>query len=194
MRHEFSKGTAFLRGDSDPPSNGRKEDVNMCNGAHSSSPCPEESVVGALWPYPLGSGPGPCLHELSVSTASSRDHFLPGRCSLGVRCLPSGACAPAIPAASLWPAWGKQAWSEWSDETAPWGQTEAEFRGPVLGRWLWGALPQLGGKWMGIKMQVKAAASPWRRSDASPENVLLQGPGTKRWLPGWVLVLESHWT
>lgn len=144
----------------------------------------------------LASRPGEwsrAVFTQAVNLNSIEQRPLPSwQMSLGVRCLPSGACAPAIPAVSLWPARGKQARSEWSDETAPWGQTEAEFRGPVLGLWLWGALPQLGGKRMGIKMQVKAAASPWRRSDASPENVLLQGPGTKRWLPGWVLVLESH--
>ena len=171
MRHDFSEGAAFLRGDSEPPSNGRKEDINTCNGSHNSSPRSEERVVGALPPRALGSGPGLCLHELTVSPASEQRHFLPGRCSLGVRRLPSGASAPAIPQRRCLPAWGKQAGSAWGDETAPWDQTEAEFRGPVLGRWLWGALPQLGGKRMGIKMRVKATASPWRRSDASPENV-----------------------
>lgn len=72
MRHDFSEGAAFLRGDSEPPSNGRKEDINTCNGSHNSSPRSEERVVGALPPRALGSGPGLCLHELTVSPASEQ--------------------------------------------------------------------------------------------------------------------------
>ena len=71
----------------------------------------------------------------------------------------SGACHQGrvhqrFPKHRCHPARGKQAGSEWSDESAPWEQTEAEIRGPVLGRWLWGALPQLGGKRMAIEMRV----------------------------------------
>ena len=72
MRHDFSEGAAFLKRNSEPPSNGRNEDINTYNGSQNSSPRSEESVVGALLPRALGSGPGLCLHELTVSPASEQ--------------------------------------------------------------------------------------------------------------------------
>lgn len=72
MRNDFSEGAVFLRVDSEPPSKGRQEDVNICNSSHSRSPRSEERVAGALPPRALGSGPGRCLHELSVSPASEQ--------------------------------------------------------------------------------------------------------------------------
>lgn len=155
MRNDFSEGTAFLSGDSEPPSKGRKEDVNIRNSSHNSSPRLEKRVVGALPPRALGSGAGLCLQELSVSPAPEQRplpswQMQPGGQAPAIRSM----CMSDFPQHRCRPAQGKQAGSEWSDETAPWDPTEAEFRGPVLGRWLWGALPRLGGKRMGIEMRM----------------------------------------
>lgn len=106
MRNDFSEGAVFLRVDSEPPSKGRQEDVNICNSSHSRSPCSEERVAGALPPHALGSGQGGVYTSCQSPQHLSRDHFLPGRRSLGVRRLLSGACAPAIPAALLSPGAG----------------------------------------------------------------------------------------
>ena len=101
MRNDISEGTVFLRVDSEPPSKGRQEDVNICNCSHNRSPRSEERVVGLYGLVPWGVVQGGVYRSYP-----SRDHFLPGRRSLGVRRLPSGACAPAIPEASLSPGSG----------------------------------------------------------------------------------------
>ena len=106
LRNDISEGPAFLRVDSEPLSEGRQEDVNICNCSHNLSPRSEERVVGLYRLVPWGVVQGGVYTSCQSRQHPSRDHFLPGRRSLGVRRLPSGACAPAIPEASLSPCSG----------------------------------------------------------------------------------------